>query len=264
MNTLFSVTDFQNTGLVIEQSAYVSLDSRWQCKDGCSAFSRIYCITKGGGYLRAAGKEFSLTPGFLYIIPAGTHFSYGCESMEKIYFHVRFCSTGNYDLLCGVNGVYTARLTKAQQKALMEDFTSSNYICHLKLKQFLCSYVLDFCKNAVPENAYAKSYSPVVEKAINYIDSRSAINLTTKDIASRLYISESKLRLLFREETGVSIGHYIDNAVMTRAKQMLFDKSFSIGEISAILGFCDQFYFARRFRAMFGLTPSSFRRKQNI
>lgn len=264
MNTLFSVTDFQNTGLIIEQSAYVALDKEWHCSEDCSSFSRIYCITKGSGYLRANGTEITLTPGYLYIIPAGIHFSYGCESIEKIYFHVRFCATGNYDLLCGTDDVYAVRLTDAQQKKLMEDFTSSNYINHLSLKQFLCGFVLDFCRSAQLKNAAAKNYSPAVEKAINYIDSRSTINLTTADIASKLYISESKLRLLFKGETGVSVGKYIDNAVMTRAKQMLFDKKFSIGEISAILGFCDQFYFARRFKEMFDLSPSDFRKRQNV
>ena len=38
--------------------------------------------------------------------------------------------------------------------------------------------------------------------------------------------------------------------------------SISIGEISARLGFCDQFYFARKFRRIHGETPGSFRRKQ--
>ena len=49
--------------------------------------------------------------------------------------------------------------------------------------------------------------------------------------------------------------------VFIQAKKLLANEQLSIAEISTRLGFCDQFYFSRRFKQKFGETPSSFRKR---
>ena len=63
------------------------------------------------------------------------------------------------------------------------------------------------------------------------------------------------------EEAGMSPGKYIDNMIFLKAKQMLSDPALTIGQISQKLGFCDQFYFSRRFKENSRQTPSEYRKE---
>ena len=60
---------------------------------------------------------------------------------------------------------------------------------------------------------------------------------------------------------GITIGKYIDGIVLLTAKERLADKSYDISTISDDLGFCDTFYFSRRFKESFGRTPNQYRKE---
>ena len=86
------------------------------------------------------------------------------------------------------------------------------------------------------------------------------MRLTLKEICDALYTSKSTLSSRFRDEVGMSIGKYIDYRVMISAECDLTSSERSILEISDSLGFCDQFYFSRRFKEKHGLSPREFRK----
>ena len=104
-------------------------------------------------------------------------------------------------------------------------------------------------------------YSEGIKKAMDYIHRNTRINLSTELVSENLFISKSKLRKDFKKETGISIGKYIDDMVFFKAKRLLSKGYFSINDISQKLGFCDQFYFSRRFKERFGDPPSEYRKK---
>ena len=106
-----------------------------------------------------------------------------------------------------------------------------------------------------------RRHSAHIIRAIDYIRDNIRMNLQVKEIAQVLFVSESKLRKDFREETGMSLGKYIDNMIFLKAKQMLSDPALTIGQISQKLGFCDQFYFSRRFKENSRQTPSEYRKE---
>ena len=56
-------------------------------------------------------------------------------------------------------------------------------------------------------------------------------------------------------ETGAGKSIIIDSI------NMLMGGNMSVGEISEKLGFCDQFYFSRRFKKRFGLSPREYVKK---
>ena len=104
-------------------------------------------------------------------------------------------------------------------------------------------------------------YSPVIQKTIDYIRINLSVQLTAKEIAGQLYICESTLLKKFRKEVGVTLGSYIDDLIFFNAEKMLLKTKWSINQISETLGFCDQFYFSRRFKQKYGQTPLDYRKK---
>ena len=131
----------------------------------------------------------------------------------------------------------------------------------LKLKMIIYKTVCAFIDEYRFDFMLLNKYSPLVKSVMEYVKSNTRITLTIGEISRKLFLSESKLRNTFKNETGITLGKYIDDMVFYRAKRMLVDKKFSMSDISCNLDFCDQFYFSRRFREKYGVTPSYYRRK---
>ena len=105
-----------------------------------------------------------------------------------------------------------------------------------------------------------KPYSRDVLQAMAYIQSNPTIQLTGEQIAQAVYVSPSFLYKRFKAEMGISLGAYQDRFIFYRAIQLLADQQLSLKEISQQLGFCDQYYFSRRFKSQLGTTPSRYRK----
>ena len=85
--------------------------------------------------------------------------------------------------------------------------------------------------------------------------------MTVKEVAKICLCSPNKLSAVFLSEIGQSVSAYIDDLLMSEAKNLLLYTDKSIAKISEKLGFCDQFYFSRLFKKRFGLSPLQYRKK---
>lgn len=75
------------------------------------------------------------------------------------------------------------------------------------------------------------------------------------------HLSERALKQLFRQQTGMTPGHYIRQLQLCRAKYLLRSSDCLIGEVAARCGFDDSNYFSVVFTRETGLTPSAFRQQ---
>ena len=130
----------------------------------------------------------------------------------------------------------------------------------LEFKNLVTKNVIDCLHGTKMSPITTKSYSQEVLQAISYVQNNVNLQLTTNQIAQAVFTSPNRLHKIFKAETGMTIGAYLDRLVLFRATQLLKDPKLPIGEISRQLGFCDQYYFSRRFKNQFGQTPSEFRK----
>lgn len=248
-------------GMEISDGSHVFLDSKWHCDGTCDPFTRLYFVKSGRGYLRCNGKEITLEGGKAYLIPSGCSFSYGCESLEKIFFHISFTTMEKYDLLSSTGAICSIPFSKEEYSELLAFFTSDDYFDLLRLKTVLYKTVLSFCEKYKFSKAIIKEYSELTKKVMSYIQHNARINLSVPEISRLFFVSESKIRNKFKEEVGVNIGLYIDDMVFFKAKKLLSKKALRIKDISDELGFCDQFYFSRRFKEKYGITPTEYKKE---
>ena len=250
--------------LEVLDSGYAMLDSRWAQRNVCSPFSRLYYILSGEGVLEdGTGQAFTMRAGMLYFIPSGMTFHYRCDrSLEQLFFHVTLRGADRYDILAACRGFLETPSGEAESGAIRELFFGRGSLPATLLKSILWRDVSTLLMQKPPLLTQMESYSPLVRRAIGYIRTHLSNRLQTREIAEALFVSPSCLASHFREEVGVSVGRYIDDMVAFRARELLLRESLSVGEISSRLGFCDQFYFARKFRRLHGESPSTFRRRQ--
>lgn len=248
--------------LEILDSGVVEGDSDWKGKNICSPFSRLYYIEEGTPILRFNSKTVLMKPGRVYIIPAGQLFSHSCEgSFRKIFFHFNIIGPNGYDLFAELRDCPSLPLPDGYIEKMIEYYTEDNLISSLRIKEEILKTVISLLPDTNLSSVNDIMYSPAVQKTIDYIRLNLSVQLTAKELAGRLYICESTLSKKFRREVGVTIGTYIDDLIFFNAEKMLLKTKWSINQISETLGFCDQFYFSRRFKQKYGQTPVEYRKK---
>lgn len=263
MNTLFELDAINNLRMTVLGCNSVILDENWKSTMFSSPYSRLYFIKNGDGFIKTEDGTVKLEGGKVYLIPAEFKFSYGCTYLEKTFFHISVRTPERYDLLSNIGKVCSMPFSAEEYEKLIK-MTSSpdSYEKILGVKAFLMETLSKFARDFSEAETPVKKYGEIVKNVISLVSHNPSIKADVKEFADRLYISESKLRNEFLKEMGIPIGKYIDDMIFIKAKQLLHKEQLSIAEISAELGFCDQFYFSRRFKEKFGETPSSFRKKK--
>ncbi|MGM0876222.1 MAG: helix-turn-helix domain-containing protein [Bacillota bacterium] len=108
-----------------------------------------------------------------------------------------------------------------------------------------------------------RNYSPIVKKAVDYIDLNIENHLTLNDIAATIHVNPSHLSRKFKRETNMNIIDYINQKRVEEAKLYLQRGNISITEIAFMVGFNDLNYFSRVFKKFTSLTPSQYIKRQS-
>lgn len=101
--------------------------------------------------------------------------------------------------------------------------------------------------------------SPTVRKAILYIDSDPARELSLSVIAKQLNLSAAYLSAIFKKEMGKTITDFINERRISHAKLLLKTTALQIQTVAAHCGFLDVHYFSRVFKKIVRKTPKSYR-----
>lgn len=248
--------------LELSVCAYAEVDQKWNGKQVCSPFNRIYILEQGEGVLEVNGQTVVLQPGKAYLLPAGLSLDFYCpETMRKWFFHVNVYKPDRYDLFLGMNQVGVVDFPVERLSELKKSLHGGGFAKLLAVKQQLYRLICEFACVYLPADETVPVYSAHVMDTVNYIRDHLSAGLRLEELAARLFVSRSYLSQQFRREIGVTVGKYISDQLMTEAQKRLTQTRDSVGEISRSLGFEDQCYFSRRFKQLCGLSPLQYRSK---
>jgi len=104
----------------------------------------------------------------------------------------------------------------------------------------------------------SQGHSRIVATAMSYVHENYGRQINLERAAGEIGISPNRLSRLFVEETGKGFSKFLIQYRIGKAKEMLALPGASVKEISMNCGYPDQNYFARLFKKVTGLTPSSF------
>lgn len=253
---------FEEYHLSVSYNGYVHTDGMWRQNEVQCPWSRLYYILDGDGFFVCGGKEIAIEPGYVYFAPCGaTYGFYSNTSIEKLFFHVNVIKPDGYDLFNSAEArIMRFECRRDKISELLECFRSKDPIKQMLLKAELWKTVARFAYEMLGEDFVKESYSPQVISAISYIRANLTASLKTETVASESFCSPSCLNEHFKREVGVTVAKYIDDLLMFEARRRLVSEDESIGEISSALGYCDQFYFSRRFTGRFGMSPKDYRK----
>ncbi|WP_372630253.1 response regulator [Cohnella sp.] len=127
-----------------------------------------------------------------------------------------------------------------------------------EMKQLLESYLAS-AMSRIREKRTGK-VANVVERIRGFIEQRySDGHLTVADIGKAVYLSPTYVSLLFKQETGQTVGEYLTQVRVDKAKQLLRDPQYKFYDICYAIGYTDPSYFTKLFKKVTGVTPSAYR-----
>ncbi len=252
--------EIQTLDIRISSAYDCQLDDTWKSDCARAAFNRIYFVYDGEGEVSCNGKEYKLKKGNVYLFPADTDFAYNCSSfLHKIYFHVNVFSLEGFDMLSGADGIVFENKSKMVRE-MRNLWESRDSLSAIAVKRILHEVILEAANLLGRGKNPLESKNPLIEKTIKYIEDNLSASLTAKEIANSLFVSESWLHRIFKEEVGVTLGKYINDRVLFEAQETLRKSNYSVKEISLKYGYCDQFYFSRAFTIRYGMSPMKYRK----
>ena len=101
-------------------------------------------------------------------------------------------------------------------------------------------------------------YKPQVLAAMRYIAEHYAEDVTVREVARHLHVSESYLMHLFRENVGQTFNECLTAYRMLMAKRMLREGRYRVYEVAERVGYSDPKYFSYVFRKHAGVLPSQY------
>ena len=260
VNNKTLINSVNNFKFDILDGAYTDNSNRRDTSEISLPCPRIYFFENGKAEFLSNGKKTETASGYVCIIPEGLTF---CETYSancsNIYFQFRATLSDGSNLFANTNDILSTFAGNERISRIKRLFFSENEIDIIRLKNEILSIILSMYPSDNSSEQLLVIYSPMIQQITNYIKDNLSIQLSGEALSKHFGIPSTTLAKRFKKEVGMTVGKYIDNLVFDAAKRMLVSGQYSIKQISDTLGFCDRFYFSRRFKSKFSMTPHKYK-----
>ncbi len=200
--------------------------------------------------------------------------SFTCPSEAMSYFAKKTFTADK--TVCMLFSLFIDEVKKALRKIPDDyndksdlDFSSASFGSYQLLTGYLAELLIRLIRNG--DNTNKKLYSnnqtrnvaqnSIYELMIDYLKDNVYQNLTLNDICEHFIMGKTQLYEIFKTNNGRSVMEYYNTQKLTEAKKLLREESYSITQISDMLGFSCIHSFSRAFKREFNISPTQYKKK---
>ena len=247
-------------------------------KEHMHTFHEAHFIMRGSMLYEADGQILHTSAGQFLLLPANSkHRQLSCtDDFIKFSLSFEILSTLEHPFSQIMHEYFSH--TIAFQDQISEDILASLHSIRTQIKKnrpiapvivshdlfsIICSLYYACCDRANAPIADPLENEDIDSRyllAKKFIKDNVFVNLKTKDVANYVNLSIKQLNRIFIEHKGMSVFNYISEQKCHWAKDLITSTELSLREISAKLGFNDEFYFNKYFTKKMGITPLKFRK----
>ena len=243
----------------------ISSREQFEMVDGYQPTHSLFYLKKGSFEIELDGSKEQIKKGDCFILPDYIHFKRSViNPIEFVYIKFGSISTCPYSFNLPYGKVvfedearFISNISTLEKLIASDSPLSSGYREHLLIDILFQIY---FEQN--PINSYSKEavcYDEIVRATIEYITENLNKKILIKDICYAVGTNTSTLNFKFRREFDMSIGQFIMNERMKKAKHLLISTTYNISEIAQRTGFENVYYFSNAFKKFNGVSPSFYR-----
>lgn len=224
-------------------------------------FFEIEYIIDGKGICKIDGCEYKIKKGTLFLLtPTNTHeiisadaelinVMFRCEFGNDILHIPTFCDP-YFELNAGDQDFVRAVLTE---------------LCGVYENDITYAHMLLQCviqKLSYYPTVTADTSLPYIQRTILYVTENFRYGISLNDAAAQVGLCPTYLSELFSDQMGMTFKNYLDNVRFSYAKNLLTFTDLPICDVCKYAGFGDYANFSRRFKALFDLTPTEYRKRK--
>lgn len=203
--------------------------------------------------------EFSLT----YNIPPVTYPSIcdivlstdelkDCESI-KCFFSEQFDAIVLDDIYGIENIINNLHSILNAPYSFENEYMRNLLLCQLMLSISKCKF--NNTSNLADSNLY-------IRKAISYIEQNYQNDISIIDIAEFVNLNKDYLQRLFKEKTSSTIYSILQEYRIQKSKKLLIESTYSIHDISVMVGFKNRQNFTKNFSKFCNISPQEYRKNK--
>jgi len=238
--------------------------------------SALIILLKGEADLELGDRVIRMGEGCVYLCPGGRTFGvsgYGSEPVSVAVFNFSFYHA---DLLQRERllEVETGAWMIREEGTALSSAERLHSICRKVYKEFhhveeikRWRAQLDFQELLYELIAESSSDSKndkiqALERAKIFLEEHYSEDLTIDQLAEVADFSSNYFADMFKKTYGRSVVDYLGYVRMNKAKQLMLGSETLLKEIAHLVGYKDEFYFSRKFKKEFGLSPSAYIKKR--
>ena len=261
--------------LYVSTSKY---EGDWQSILHSHPFSELFYVINGQGAFLAEGSEFPVKQNDMVIINPhvqhtekslpGAPLNYIVLGIEGLSFSFGRLATAR----AGVSSqptpdtVYKHNMSKTNVYSylniMLEEITEQQEdyeaVCQNLLEVLLICILRSGSLSVVPDNSRLLNRECTQIK--NYLDANYSETITLDSLAALTHMNKYYLAHTFTKYVGLSPINYLLQKRIQEGKSLLESTSYSIAQISDLLGFSSQSYFSQAFSKATGMTPMQYRK----
>lgn len=140
----------------------------------------------------------------------------------------------------------------------VEQMFASRFETFSELERLMIDYCQQIC-NYVASQKDSKNRGLLEQLRVFVHEHYTDPSIGLESIADEFGFSASYLTRYFKNQTGQSLKHYIDQVRMEKAKDLLIHSDKTLGDIVQEVGYVDPTNFIRKFKKLEGVTPIQYR-----
>ncbi len=234
-------------------------------------FEMFLCLKSGKAALTVGEEQFVLSAGESVLIPCDTE--YRIEAREassliyvgfeaRIFTVLRIFSLFEYPMFFSSDSNIFGICCDIADMGAENEFTSTRLENAVKTVSLLYSAVSYITQNSVPlkkVDAVMNGFASLSD-VLSHIGAHLAENIMQETLAGIAGLSPDSFYREFKKVIGQSPKDYIISERLRRARAMFVLTEFSVGEVSAAVGYENQFYFSGLFSKKYGVSPTGYKK----
>lgn len=253
MRTDIIITNENYSGLNPVQFGYHNCEKSHSFGPVVRTHWLIHFVVSGFGIYRIHDREYSISPGEMFVIPPFEETYYEADASSPwSYIWIGF--TTDSPLPLKLDDVIRC----PEALALFNEMKRCSDLSNGR-SAFLSARIWDLFALLLGKENHSADY---IEKALDCIHSEYAEGITVDEIACRLSLDRSYFSALFKKKVGVSPKQYLLNYRMSVAASLMLDNGKSVTVAALSVGYTDIFNFSKMFKKHYGLSPSEYIRKK--
>ncbi|MCM1127914.1 MAG: AraC family transcriptional regulator [Lachnospiraceae bacterium] len=230
----------------------------------------IHFVLSGRGKFTIKDKEYSLEPGYGFLIPPEELVFYQSDG-ENPWTYVWVGFSGNLAestvkaMGLSLNSpVFMSERGEELYQTVKDMMEHNTYgIANDLRRNGQLQLFLSIIAEGVPieKKSETDSADNYVRRAVEFIQGNYCNPIKVTDVADYVCINRSYLYTLFRNGTGMSPQQFLTTFRITKATELLQLTEHPIESIALSCGYTDPLVFTKAFKQMKGMSPSAYRRE---